>query len=155
MKRIILAVLSLSIIINPVTTFALDTSTNDTEEYKEMPYKDVARDKDGLRGENIEVTGQVAQVFKHPMFGDKMIRFTLFTKISDFDGKFTYNDVYIVDAYKNDLDFNILEDDILTIKGVLWGYAGYTSWTNTEVSYPSILLFETELMEDMMDETLD
>src|SRR5699024_4930262 len=113
MKRIILAVLSLSIIINPVTTFALDTSTNDTEEYKEIPYKDVARDKDGLRGENIEVTGQVAQVSKHPMFGDKMIRFTLFTKISDFDGKFTYNDVYIVDAYKNDLDFNILEDDIL------------------------------------------
>lgn len=113
------------------------------DEYKEVTYAEVARDKNGLMSEKISVTGKVIQV----MEGDGLIHIRLATGISDYDGDYNSDDVYYIELTDDLLETRILEDDILQIKGVSYGIYTYQSTLGGNISIPSLVADEVTTIE--------
>lgn len=95
--------------------------------YESYNYVDVARDKDGMAGKSIEIEGKVIQ--STSSWGDVVLRVAT---AGDYD------EIYYVTIPEDSLDFNVLDDDYVTVKGMLAGIEKYNSVLGGQVSIPKI-----------------
>lgn len=108
-------------------------------EYKQIPYLDVMKDLKGRVGEFVELEGKVLQVSTD---GDYLV-VRLATELEDseyLDNKYSYGDVYMLAIEKSSLEENIIEDEILSIKGIMAGFIEYTAVRGNLIKIPSVVV---------------
>ena len=116
---------------NASTSTSQEETTFETEsEYKSscktVSYEDLARDKNMLKGKRLCLTGEIVQV------DGKRFRMSI-TKTT-----FGYTDTIMFEFNTDKIDYNILEDDIITIWGESQGAYTYTAILGNEVTVPKI-----------------
>ena len=95
------------------------------EEYGEFDYEDTMRYPENHRGEKVKLKGKVVQVIG--------------SKAQGFQIRFSINgNSDIVYIYINELDYNILENDWMTIYASVLGIKTYTSILKQSISIPSL-----------------
>lgn len=99
-----------------------------------ITWEDIARDKDGLLGSYVRLSGKIIQVID----GEDVIQCRL--AVND-----DYNKVVLVEIQKDRLDQNLLEDDRITIEGMSMGNMQYTTVMGDERSIPAILVENTRM----------
>lgn len=102
--------------------------------YQKRDYNEVARNKDGMAGKLIDVEGKVIQ--STSSWGNVVLRVA-----SSND----YDEVYYVKIPEDSLDFNILEDDYVSVQGTLAGLKSYKSVLGAQVTIPAIDADKIEL----------
>ena len=102
--------------------------------YGSYNYVDVAREKDGMAGKSIEIEGKVIQ--STSSWGDVVLRVAT---AGDYD------EIYYVTIPEDALDFNVLDDDYVVVKGMLAGIEKYNSVLGGQVSIPKIKADEITL----------
>ena len=95
------------------------------EEYMNLDYEDIMRYPEKHKGEKVAVNGKVIQVMGNRTRGFE-IRFSL-SGSSD-----------VVYVYINDVDFNILENDRMTIYATVKGTKTYSSILLQSITIPSL-----------------
>lgn len=95
--------------------------------YAEYDYSSVARNPDEYKGKRIKMTGEVIQVQED---GSEVVM-----RIND---KGTYNNTYYVTYRLKSGEGRILEDDYVTIYGLIKGLKTYVSIMGNTVSIPEI-----------------
>lgn len=105
---------------------AVPTPTLDPKysEYIELDYRDCARYPEKHKGEKVRIDGTVAQVI-----GSRWLGFSIRLQISG------SNDVVYVNIMDN-LDYNILDDDRVTVYATMNGLETYTAIFGTSVTIP-------------------
>lgn len=139
------------------TTTAATESTRSIEELKEhmeqvrqetvanavaVSFEDLARDKNGMEGECIVVTGQIAQVIESDYFYEGLISITYV--YDEFLGLEYFTDEILYKILKADCSSRLLEGDIVTFWGKSDGLYTYTSVANTSVTLPQIYVMVAE-----------
>ena len=108
---------------------AQDAADRDPNSYQALPYDEMARNGDNHKGEKLQITGKVIQV----MDSDKGFA-TL--RVATRDG---YEDVYLVqipaDQWKS---HRLLEDDVITFYGDVYGLYSYSSTMGGKITVPAI-----------------
>ncbi len=108
---------------------AKDAADRDPNSYQALPYDEMARNGDNHKGEKLQITGKVIQV----MDSDKGFA-TL--RVATRDG---YEDVYLVqipaDQWKS---HRLLEDDVITFYGEVYGLYSYSSTMGGKITVPAI-----------------
>lgn len=94
-----------------------------------ITWEDIARDKDGLIGSYVRLSGKVIQVID----GDEIVQCRLAVNNS-------YDKVVLVEILRDTLDKNILEDDLIVVEGMSMGNMKYTTVMGAERSIPAILV---------------
>ena len=99
-------------------------------ECKSYTYNEVARNPDNYIGKKAKFTGEVIQAMPD---GDS---YTLRVNVTK--GRYVWDDTVLVSYTKQDSsESNILEDDIVTMYGVLMGDYTYTSVMGASITVPS------------------
>lgn len=139
------------------TTTAATESTRSLEELQEhmdevrretvanaiaVSYEDLARDKNGMEGECIVVTGQIAQVIETDYLYEGLISITYV--YDEFLGLEYFTDEILYMVPKADCETRLLEGDIVTFWGKSSGLKTYTSVANTSVTLPQISVMVAE-----------
>lgn len=108
---------------------AKEAADRDPNSYQALPYDEMARNGDNHKGEKLQITGKVIQV----MDSDKGFA-TL--RVATRDG---YEDVYLVqipaDQWKS---HRLLEDDVITFYGEVYGLYSYSSTMGGKITVPAI-----------------
>lgn len=99
------------------------------EQCQSIPWKDIARDSEGMPGEDVTFTGQILQDC-----GDGFYRMA--TKKADYGDNY-YEDVILVYYDIGDGD-RILVDDIVTIWGTTAGLYTYETVMGDNITIPSV-----------------
>ena len=94
-------------------------------------FKEIARNPNSYKGKRAKITGEVIQVQQD---GNEVVLRVNMTKQ---DGYYT-DTIMAGYAYSNENEDRILEDDIVTIYGELYGTITYTSVMGAEVTVPAI-----------------
>ena len=135
---IILSVIVVNMAESPSTSSKpSNTQTQDTQERmmteseykaacKAVSYEEIARPKDGLKGELVTFTGEIIQATS----GTYRMNIT--------KGQFSYTDTIMFDIDENILSEKILEDDIVTIWGESEGQYTYKAVLGNEITLPKI-----------------
>lgn len=110
------------------------TSISKSKEYKELNYKEIAREKDGMAGEHIYIDGKVIQASNSR--GNIVLRVASFNNNSE---------IFYVTYPEELLDFNLLEDDYIYIKGTLAGLKTYNAIFGNQVTLPEVHADSIEL----------
>ncbi len=97
-------------------------------------YEQMARNPESVKGNLAVVTGEVIQVIENG--NDYKLRVDITLKGESYQ---YYDDTIFVTYTKNPDDPRILEDDIVTIYGVLDGLMTYESILNQQISLPSLI----------------
>ena len=118
-------------------------SKTEVKEYKTYSYDTLARNPDKYSGEHIKLYGEVIQVqesdswFSDDTSVELRVDMTP-TKSSYAKSGFNWDDtVYVKYTYKSDED-KILEDDIVEIRGTIYGSYSYTSVLGNSITLPRI-----------------
>lgn len=117
---------------SPTSNTSVQTEVNQMSESdykaacKTVTYEEIARPKDGLKGEKVTFTGKIVQATSGRYRMDV-------TK-----GQFTYTDTIMFDIGENILSEKILEDDIVTIWGESEGQYTYKAVLGNEITVPKI-----------------
>lgn len=104
------------------------------KDYKELNYKDIVRQKKGMKGKHIFIDGKVLQVSNS--WGNVILR------VASFNNN---DEVFYVTFSEDKLDFNLLEDDYVIIKGTLDGLKTYTAVLGNQITLPEVLADSIEL----------
>ena len=108
---------------------AQDAADKDPNTYQALPYDEMARNGDNHKGEKLQINGKVIQV----MDSDEGFA-TL--RVATRDG---YEDVYLVqipaDQWKS---HRLLEDDVITFYGEVYGLYSYSSTMGGKITVPAI-----------------
>ena len=108
---------------------AQDAADKDPNTYQALPYDEMARNGDNHKGEKLQINGKVIQV----MDSDEGYA-TL--RVATRDG---YEDVYLVqipaDQWKS---HRLLEDDVITFYGEVYGLYSYSSTMGGKITVPAI-----------------
>ena len=108
---------------------AQDAADKDPNSYQALPYDEMARNGDNHKGEKLQINGKVIQV----MDSDEGFA-TL--RVATRDG---YEDVYLVqipaDQWKS---HRLLEDDVITFYGDVYGLYSYSSTMGGKITVPAI-----------------
>ena len=108
---------------------AQDAADRDPNSYQALPYDEMARNGDNHKGEKLQITGKVIQVM------DSDIGFATL-RVATRDG---YEDVYLVqipaDQWKS---HRLLEDDVITFYGEVYGLYSYSSTMGGKITVPAI-----------------
>ena len=108
---------------------AQDAADRDPNSYQALPYDEMARNGDNHKGEKLQINGKVIQV----MDSDEGFA-TL--RVATRDG---YEDVYLVqipdDQWKS---HRLLEDDVITFYGDVYGLYSYSSTMGGKITVPAI-----------------
>ena len=108
---------------------AKEAADRDPNSYQALPYEEMARNGNNHKGEKLQITGKVIQV----MDSDKGFA-TL--RVATRDG---YEDVYLVqipaDQWKS---HRLLEDDVITFYGEVYGLYSYSSTMGGKITVPAI-----------------
>ena len=108
---------------------AKEAADRDPNSYQALPYDEMARNGDNHKGEKLQITGKVIQV----MDSDKGFA-TL--RVATRDG---YEAVYLVqipaDQWKS---HRLLEDDVITFYGEVYGLYSYSSTMGGKITVPAI-----------------
>lgn len=100
----------------------------------EYTYEQMARNPENVKGELAVVTGEVIQALENGNEYQMRVNITL----TGSEYYQYYTDTIFVTYTKNDGDSRILENDIVTIYGVLNGTVTYTSVLGAEVTLPAL-----------------
>ena len=115
------------------TDFSLDDIEADFKnKCKEYTYEEIARNPESVKRERAKVTGEVIQVLES--YGYTYLRVNI-TKNKYGNYKDT---IYVSYKPKTETEDRILEDDIITIYGILSGTETYTSVLGVSVTLPRI-----------------
>ena len=108
---------------------AKEAADRDPNSYQALPYDEMARNGDNHKGEKLQINGKVIQV----MDSDEGFA-TL--RVATRDG---YEDVYLVqipaDQWKS---HRLLEDDVITFYGDVYGLYSYSSTMGGKITVPAI-----------------
>ena len=108
---------------------AQEAADRDPNSYQALPYDEMARNGDNHKGEKLQINGKVIQV----MDSDEGFA-TL--RVATRDG---YEDVYLVqipaDQWKS---HRLLEDDVITFYGDVYGLYSYSSTMGGKITVPAI-----------------
>lgn len=112
------------------TMTAAEVKQEYVAECKSYTYNEVARNPDNYIGKKAKFTGEVIQAMPD---GDS---YTLRVNVTK--GRYVWDDTVLVSYTKQDSsESNILEDDIITMYGVLMGDYTYTSVMGASITVPS------------------
>ena len=101
----------------------------DTTSYPRGDYKNILRTPSKYQDENISIYGRVLQVGESGfIWTSKYLRV----------GTAGYDNVFYVDYSDVDMDFNVIEDDYITVYGVCTGTTTYTSLLGASITIPSM-----------------
>ncbi len=110
------------------------------EEATYVTYQELARSTDGMEGESIIVTGQIAQVLEDTSVYAGLINITYVE-----DDFFAYYDDSIYYSIDKDLlSTRILEEDIVTFYGKSLGLITYDSVSGAPITVPGIDVYKVE-----------
>lgn len=98
---------------------------SNVEDYGELDYEDTMRYPEKHKGEKVVLNGKVIQVI-----GSRSIGFQIRFSISGSSD--------VVYVYVNDIDYNILENDRMTIYATVKGIKTYSSIFNQSITIPSL-----------------
>lgn len=104
------------------------------KDYQHIEYVEIARDKNGLSGKDIYIDGKVIQVSSS--WGNIILR------VASFNNN---NEIFYVTSPDNSLDFNLLVDDYVLIKGTLVGLKTYKAILGNQITIPEVLADSIEL----------
>ena len=108
---------------------AQEAADKDPNTYQALPYDEMARNGDNHKGEKLQITGKVIQV----MDSDEGFA-TL--RVATRDG---YDDVYLVEIPANQWKTHrLLEDDVITFYGNVYGLYSYDSTMGGKITVPAI-----------------
>lgn len=114
----------------------LDYLKNNCVEYT---YEQIARDPDDYIGKYAKFTGEVIQIMEYSDETILRVDITL--------SKYGYysDTIYVVYNKTNKSNGRILEDDIVTMYGVMDGMESYTSILNSEINLPKFEAYHIEI----------
>ena len=108
---------------------AQDAADKDPNTYQALPYDEMARNGDNHKGEKLQINGKVIQV----MDSDEGFA-TL--RVATRDG---YEDVYLVQIPASQWKTHrLLEDDVITFYGNVYGLYSYSSTMGGKITVPAI-----------------
>ena len=108
---------------------AQDAADKDPNTYQSLPYDEMARNGDNHKGEKLQINGKVIQVID----SDKG---TAQLRVATRDG---YDDVYLVEIPANQWNTHrLLEDDVITFYGNVYGLYSYDSTMGGKITVPAI-----------------
>lgn len=109
---------------------AREAEKNKPINYQKISYDEMARNGDKHKGEKLQISGKVLQVTDTDE-GGAMLRVSTRDNIDD---------VYIVDISK-DLwkDKRLLEDDVVTFYGTVYGLYSYSSTGSGKITVPALI----------------
>ena len=108
---------------------AQDAADKDPNTYQALPYDEMARNGDNHKGEKLQINGKVIQV----MDSDEGFA-TL--RVATRDG---YEDVYLVQIPASQWKTHrLLEDDVITFYGNVYGLYSYDSTMGGKITVPAI-----------------
>ena len=108
---------------------AQDAADKDPNTYQALPYDEMARNGDNHKGEKLQINGKVIQV----MDSDEGYA-TL--RVATRDG---YEDVYLVQIPDSQWKTHrLLEDDVITFYGEVYGLYSYSSTMGGKITVPAI-----------------
>ena len=108
---------------------AQEAADKDPNTYQALPYDEMARNGDNHKGEKLQINGKVIQV----MDSDEGFA-TL--RVATRDG---YDDVYLVEIPANQWKTHrLLEDDVITFYGNVYGLYSYDSTMGGKITVPAI-----------------
>ena len=108
---------------------AQDAADKDPNTYQALPYDEMARNGDNHKGEKLQINGKVIQV----MDSDEGFA-TL--RVATRDG---YEDVYLVQIPASQWKTHrLLEDDVITFYGEVYGLYSYSSTMGGKITVPAI-----------------
>lgn len=113
---------SISITIDPQATYSVVS-------YPLGVYRDILRNPDRYNGKQISIRGKVVQKMEG-WFGSVSLRVATDT--------YYFDDVYYVTYNQSDIDFNVIEDDFVTIYGICTGTKTYESIFGASITIPSM-----------------
>ena len=108
---------------------AQEAADKDPNTYQALPYDEMARNGDNHKGEKLQINGKVIQV----MDSDEGFA-TL--RVATRDG---YEDVYLVQIPASQWKTHrLLEDDVITFYGEVYGLYSYSSTMGGKITVPAI-----------------
>lgn len=104
--------------------------------YETYDYEDITRAKDGMEGNHITISGKVVEVVK------RSSRY-----IARVASNGDSNEMFYVKIPEEILDYNLLDDDYITVDGTLYGIEDYRSVLGGQISIPGVDADSVELIE--------
>ena len=108
---------------------AKDAADRDPNSYQALPYDEMARNGDNHKGEKLQITGKVIQVIDTDD-GTAQLR------VATRDG---YDDVYYIEIPASQWKTHrLLEDDVITFYGNVYGLLSYDSTMGGKITIPAM-----------------
>ena len=108
---------------------AQDAADKDPNTYQSLPYDEMARNGDNHKGEKLQINGKVIQV----MDSDDG---TAHLRVATRDG---YDDVYYIEIPASQWKTHrLLEDDVITFYGNVYGLYSYDSTMGGKITVPAM-----------------
>ena len=108
---------------------AQDAADKDPNTYQSLPYDEMARNGDNHKGEKLQINGKVIQV----MDSDDG---TAHLRVATRDG---YDDVYYIEIPASQWKTHrLLEDDVITFYGNVYGLLSYDSTMGGKITVPAM-----------------
>ena len=108
---------------------AQDAADKDPNTYQSLPYDEMARNGDNHKGEKLQINGKVIQV----MDSDDG---TAHLRVATRDG---YDDVYYIEIPASQWKTHrLLEDDVITFYGNVYGLYSYVSTMGGKITVPAM-----------------
>lgn len=108
---------------------AQDAADKDPNTYQSLPYDEMARNGDNHKGEKLQINGKVIQVID----SDKG---TAQLRVATRDG---YDDVYYIEIPASQWKTHrLLEDDVITFYGKVYGLLSYDSTMGGKITVPAM-----------------
>ena len=110
---------------------AQDAADKDPNTYQSLPYDEMARNGDNHKGEKLQINGKVIQVIDSDD-GTAQLR------VATRDG---YDDVYLIEIPASQWSSHrLLEDDVITFYGKVYGLYSYNSTMGGKITVPAMIV---------------
>ena len=111
---------------------AQDAADKDPNTYQSLPYDEMARNGDNHKGEKLQINGKVIQVIDSDD-GTAQLR------VATRDG---YDDVYYIEIPASQWKTHrLLEDDVITFYGNVYGLLSYDSTMGGKITVPAMTVY--------------